>query len=303
MNRLSGIALLALMALCGMVSVRPRSAPAVPVASASVETVKAPADDWWQPTNSQPIHWHWQLSDEFVFPRDVLPGVTVYNLDGELTTAETIAQLHALSPQVRVICYIDAGVYESYRSDAGSFPPEVIGEPVEGWEESWWLDVRQSEVLLPIMQERMEQWCAGKGFDAVEPDDTEVWTNPSGFPITKAQNHAYTQQIAALAHSLGLSVGLKNNTAEASELEPFFDWALNEQCWRYEECEVLRDSFLAKGKAVFNIEYETEPDCALANAWQMNAARRDLDLAGPTNPEYFYEPCIPDTQDAWAAGQ
>jgi hypothetical protein len=254
---------------------------------------------WWKPNPNAPIHWHWQLSDNFEFPRDVLSHVTVYDLDGELTTPQTVAQLHALDPSIKVICYFDAGVYESYRTDANHFPATVIGNVDKGWENAYWLDIRQMDILLPIMSERIEHWCKDKGFDAIEPDETEVWSNYSGFPITKEQNTAYNIQIASLAHSFGLSVGLKGNTTEASELWQYFDWTLNEQCWEYEECDNLKESFLDNGKAVFNIEYSHAPDCSTANAWHMNSARRDLNLVGPTNPGYRYQPCIMDTQDTW----
>jgi len=108
------------------------------------------------------------------------------------------------------------------------------------------------------------------------PDETEVWSNNSGFPVTKEQNNAYNIQIASIAHYFELSVGLKGNTTEASELWQYFDWSLNEQCWEFEECDNLKESFLANGKAVFNIEYNRTPDCSKANAWHMNSARRDL---------------------------
>src|SRR5690349_15245179 len=77
---------------------------------------------WWRPTPEKPIHWHWQLSQNFAYPRDVLANKTVYDLDGELTSADTVAKLHALGPDVVVICYFDAGVYENYRSDKDRFP-------------------------------------------------------------------------------------------------------------------------------------------------------------------------------------
>jgi len=254
---------------------------------------------WWRPTPDRPIHWHWQLSQEFAYPRDALPHKTVFDLDGELTDAAIVAQLHALGPDVKVICYFDAGVYESYRSDHERFPATVLGKPDEGWADSWWLDVRQVDILLPIMRDRMVHWCKEKGFDAVEPDETEVWSNDSGFPITKEQNHAYDRAIADLAHSLGLSVGLKGNNTEAAELEPYFDWALTEQCWEYDECSLFRDSFVAKGKAVFDVEYGVPPDCSLSNAWRLNSSRRDLNLVGPTDSGYLYEPCVPDAQNSW----
>lgn len=51
---------------------------------------------------------------------------------------------------------------------------------------------------------------------------------------------------------------------------------------------------------VFNIEYEVNPDCAKANQWRMNAARRDLNLRGPTtHPAYRYTPCVPYSQNGW----
>lgn len=267
--------------------------------AAPTPTTTPHAPTWWQPSPNAPIAWHWQLGQEFVFPRDVIPGVTVYDLDGELTSAETVAQLHALGPEIIVICYFDAGVYESYRSDAGSFPSEVIGKPDKGWENSYWLDIRRIDILRPIMENRVKSWCKDKGFDAVEPDETEVWSNDSGFPITKAENDAYNRMIANLAHQYSLSVGLKGNTTETGDLVDFFDWTLNEQCWEFDECDFIYNSFIRNGKAAFNIEYDASPNCTQANLRHMNSARRDLNLVGPTDPAYEFAPCVPYDQHTW----
>lgn len=279
----------------------PTSVPtSVPTAAPTATPVPTgDATTWWQPSPDQPIAWHWQLSQQFSFPRDVIPGVTVYDIDGELTSAETVAQLHALGPEIKVICYIDAGVFEDYRSDAGAFPPEVIGNPDEGWDGSYWLDIRRIDILKPIMERRIKEWCADKGFDAVEPDETEVWSNDSGFNITKAENNAYNIMIAELAHKYGLSVGLKGNTTETGELVDYFDWTLNEECWQYDECDLVYESFILNGKAAFNIEYAVNPNCAQANEWHMNSTRRDLNLVGPTRSAYRFEPCIPYGQTVW----
>jgi hypothetical protein len=245
------------------------------------------------------MHWHWQLSQSFEAPRDVLPHKTIYDIDGELTTAQTVAQLHALGPDVKVICYFDAGVYEVYRSDAASFPASVIGKADVGWNDSYWLDIRQLDVILPILRARAVNWCLNKGFDAVEPDETEVYGNDSGFPITLEHNNAFNRAVADMVHSLGMSVGLKGNNAQAPVLEPYFDWALSEQCWEFDECAGFRDSFAAKNKMVLTVEYDVDPDCALANQWHINSSRRDLNLTGPTATGYSYQPCVPDTQDTW----
>jgi hypothetical protein len=210
-----------------------------------------------------------------------------------------VTALHGLGPDIVVICYFDAGVYESYRSDASSFPQSIIGNADQGWPNSYWLDIRQLSVLMPILKNRMVNWCKGKGFDAIEPDETEVWSNNSGFPLTLADNNAFQQAISDMAHSLGMSVGLKGNNTEAGILEPLFDWALTEQCWEFSECDNFQTSFLAKGKAVFNVEYSVSPNCTQANAWHMNSVKRDLQVVGPASAGYLYQPCIPDTQNTW----
>jgi hypothetical protein len=289
--------------------------PQTPTATSSPTTQpttqSTPTGSWWQPKPDQPIHWHWQLSQEFVHPRDtnaLSPNIRVYDIDGEYTSAATVQALkergQAEGKTVIVICYIDVGVYETYRSDAWKFEEAHAIKPLwgnadQGWEGSYWLDIRQTDVLLPIMEARIRDWCKAKGFDAVEPDESEVWSNDPGFPITLDENIAYSRMIADLVHSYGLSVGLKGNNAEAAHYEPFSDWSLTEECFQYDECDVVVNAFIPKGKAVFNIEYAADPDCAWANANHMNSAKRDLNLMGPTHKQYLYQPCVPDDQDHW----
>jgi hypothetical protein len=80
-----------------------------------------------------------------------------------------------------------------------------------------------------------------------------------------------------------------------------FDWALNEQCYEYSECDAYTQtgSFLPAGKAVFDVEYNTSPDCSQANGAHMNAQLTDLDLVGATASGYKYTPCVPDNQATW----
>jgi len=264
------------------------------------------AGSWWKPTADAPIAWHWQLSSDFT-EADIalLPDKKVFDLDGELTSAATVAALHALGPDVKVICYFDAGVYEDYRSDAQAFVDAGLtdGPPDIGWEGSFWIDIRKLDQLMPLLERRMKEWCRDKGFDAIEPDETEVWANwneqlPDN-PITLEENNAFHQAVATMAHGLGLSVGLKGNNTEAGLLEPLYDWALTEQCWEYDECTFFSDSFVPAGKAVFAVEYDADPDCALSNQYRINASKRDLDLVGPGDPGYLFEPCVPDSATTW----
>jgi len=80
-----------------------------------------------------------------------------------------------------------------------------------------------------------------------------------------------------------------------------FDWALNEQCFEYTECDAYTapGSFLPAGKAVFDVEYDTAPGCSQASSWKMNAQRTDLDLVGIQDSGYTYQPCVPDGQASW----
>src|SRR4029077_8927376 len=73
-------------------------------------------------------------------------------------------------------------------------------------------------------------------FDALEPDNIDGYTNSTGFPLSAADQLTYNTWIANTAHSLGLSVGLKNDNGQTAQLEPSFDWALDEQCNQYSEC-------------------------------------------------------------------
>lgn len=272
---------------------------------------------WWKPTADAPISWHLQLSQDFEVPRDTRPNVYVYEFDGEQTTAATVKALKDWGTRqgkaVVALCYIDVGVYETYRSDikrfaeaqnelrkrSGNPKARLWGNADVGWEGSFWLDVRQTDLLLPIMEDRIKNWCKDKGFDAIDPDETEVWSNNPGFSITRDQSHSYTRAIAALAHKYGLSVGLKGNNAEAALLEPYHDWAVTEQCFTYQECQNFVDSFIKHNKAVFNLEYATPPDCTFANQHRINSAQRDLNLVGPTAPGYLYRPCVPDGSPHW----
>ena len=57
-------------------------------------------------------------------------------------------------------------------------------------------------------------------------------------------------------------MGLKNDLDQVTALVDAFDWALNEQCFQYNECDLLTP-FITAGKAVFQVEYG---DAATATA-------------------------------------
>ncbi len=181
--------------------------------------------------------------------------VDAYNLDWESTTAEQVAQLTQRG--VYTICYFNAGAYEDWRPDEAEFPAALVGKDLDGWPGERWLDVRAVDELLPIMAARMDI-CRQKGFQAVDPDNTDGWTQDTGFDISPQDQVEYQRALTREAHTRGLSIGLKNNPDQLDQLAGDVDFAVNEECVRYRECDKYTD-FLAAGKAVFNIEYGGSP--------------------------------------------
>ena len=261
--------------------------PAVSVSAAGV----------WQPSSSTPIHWQWQIGTPFNMTTDLVSNVTVYDIDAFDTSKAIVDALHALG--FKVIAYVSFGTYENWRPDAGSFPSAVKGSS-NGWPGENWLDIR-SQAVKDIMSARLDM-IVSKGFDAVEPDNIDGYSNSTGFPLTAQNQLDYNEWIAATAHSKGLSVGLKNDIEQVSALEPYFDWCLNEESYKYNEYQSLSD-FVDNGKAVFEIEYgSSTPQAATMNNLHINSMTRDLDLVAPGNNGYKRLPCIPDTQNAWTRG-
>lgn len=174
----------------------------------------------------------------------------MYDIDLFDNDAGVVSALHASDR--RVVCYFSAGSWESWRPDAGAFPAEVRGAP-NGWPGERWLDVRRIDLLAPALLARLDQ-CRAKGFDAAEPDNVDGHVNATGFPITPADQLRFNRWLAGAAHDRGLAVALKNDVEQAADLVADFDFAVNEECARYQECDAL-GPFVAAGKAVFHVEY------------------------------------------------
>lgn len=226
-------------------------------------------DPWWQP--SPGVTWHWQFTKTLVMWRDV----DMYDIDMFENDKEVVDMLHA-DGQV-VIAYISAGSWENWRPDQDQFPPEVIGLK-NGWPGERWLDIRRIDLIGPIMEARMDEAVA-RGYDGVEFDNVDGYTNNTGFDLTEADQLTYNIWLAEAAHARGLSVGLKNDIEQVVQLQPYFDWAMNEQCFQYQECEDLM-VFIDNGKPVFNVEYRlgVKKFCPQANEWGFSSMRKKLNL-------------------------
>jgi hypothetical protein len=230
----------------------------------------APASSRWVP--AQRTTWQWQLSGAL----DQSLRADMYDVDLFDTPASTVATLHGQGR--RVTCYIDAGSYEPGRPDSESFPASVLGSGLESWPGEKWLDVRQIDTLAPIMRKRLDL-CKSKGFDAVEADNVDGYSNSSGFPLSADDQLRYNRFLASETHARGLSIGLKNDFDQVAQLQPDFDFAISEQCYEYDECGALKP-FTAAGKAVFEVEYSGDPSsyCSQANRAGFMAMQKRMSL-------------------------
>ena len=202
----------------------------------------------WVPTVGQ----KWQVQLSGVVDRSV--NADIFDVDLFDVSARDMAELHAQGKSV--VCYFSAGSYEDWRPDAGRFPLLTKGLPLDGWPGERWLDVRRLRSLAPVMTARLDLALA-KGCDGVDPDNVDGYTNVTGRSLTAAQQLNYNRWLAEEAHQRGLAVGLKNDLDQIPQLVPWFDWALNEQCFVYDECNTLLP-FIDAGKVALNIEYDHE---------------------------------------------
>ena len=220
--------------------------------------------------------WQWQLSG---LPIDTSFDVAMYDVDLFTTTEAEMRALHAAGRAV--ICYFSAGSYEDFRPDKRDFPEDVKGKPLEPpFQDERWLDIRSPRVRA-IMKARLDR-AAKKGCDGVEPDNVDGFLNDNGLGLTAQDQLEYDRFIAAEAHARRLSVGLKNDLDQLQQLEPDFDWALNEECFAYDECELYADTFIARGKAVFHAEYVDEGQldalCAATRSIRLSTLIKHIEL-------------------------
>ncbi|MEU9073600.1 endo alpha-1,4 polygalactosaminidase [Kitasatospora sp. NPDC004745] len=243
------------------------TAPGTPGGS----TAPAPSGARWQPTPG--LAWQWQLGGGTV---DQSVDVPVYDIDGFENDASVVAALHAKGR--KVICYINAGSWEDFRPDASAFTKALQGSDT-GWKGEKWFDIRKLDQLKPLMAARFDM-CRSKGFDAIEPDTIEAYNQNSGFPLTADDQIRYNRMLAQLAHERGLAIGLKNDLDQIPALLPDFDFAVNEECSQFDECDRI-SPFVKAGKAVFHVEYklDTGQFCAKTKSLGFSSMQKKLDLS------------------------
>ncbi|KAJ9454507.1 hypothetical protein DIPPA_04645 [Diplonema papillatum] len=177
------------------------------------------------------------------------------------TSAATIRSLksRAGKPDRLVICYYSAGTYEAWRPDANAFSDDVLGNKMSGWDERWLKITSALPKVKELMGGRLD-YAVEQGCDGVEPDNVDCYDNSAcrngeAKASVRSAQIEYNEWTASAAHSRGLLVGLKNSLDLVSTLQPHYDFAVNEECQTWDECEMLLP-FLNNNKAVLQTEYE-----------------------------------------------
>lgn len=212
---------------------------------------------------------------------------------------EVVARDATAEPSGRYdICYVNGfqtqpGEGEHWLSEH----PDLVlrdagGEPVADpdWPDEYLLDTSSEEKRLQIaaLLGTVVASCATAGFDAVEIDNLDTYSRSSG-ALTLADNIDLAARYARVAHDLGLAIAQKNGAGSSARLqrEVGFDFAVTEDCARYDECGDYTDAY---GDLVFDIEYSPE-HLAAACAAVGSAVLRDLDLVAPDDAAYVFRSC------------
>lgn len=241
---------------CGAHMSIPSVSNAAPVAPASAQWIPAAGDT---------------VQIQYSGKLDLSVNADVYDLDLFDTHPSIVTKLHGMGR--KVLCYVDVGTWEKWRPDAKDFPKSVLGNKDGHWAGERWLDIRQTQVLEPIMSARLEL-CKKKGFDGVDPDNIDGYQNKTGFPLNATEQLTYDEWVATQAHSLGLAVDQKNDPAQLKTLDGYFDFAVDEQCFAQNWCDKLTP-YTSAGHLVVDIEY--------TNQMQQ---QRFLDKACPSDASY-----------------
>ncbi|WP_067474668.1 endo alpha-1,4 polygalactosaminidase [Actinomadura hibisca] len=235
-----------------------------------------------------------------VFDIDLYADANVVGNNNTLNTA-AVQAIHARG--AKAICYVDAGGIEKVRPDYQQFVDwhnangkSLIGKAYPGFPDENYANINndrgQRDFVLRMTEARVAK-CVQAGFDGVEFDVVNAYEEGkavTGWNISAATQLTFNRALADLAHRYGLSVALKNDLSQIPQLVSSFDYAVNEQCLQYTECDDLK-LFVQAGKPVFQVEYETDPKkfCGPANTqWNFNAIKKGADAALTDLP---YTPC------------
>ena len=243
--------------------------------SGGMDMVEPPPEGtWWKPAAG--LSWQWQIGGGAIDPN---LDVDVFDIDWE-ESADTVEMLHQAGK--KVVCYVSVGSWEDWRPDAGDFPESVIGNDYPDWPGEKFVDIRVQE-LRDVMAKRFDA-CRDKGFDAVEPDNMDVFSSDSGFDLTRADGVDYAEWMAAACHERSLAIVQKNAPEITDSIASLYDGVLTEDCYADGNWCGDMQPYIDADKPVFACEYDADifdDACAWGGSRNYSFILKGLDLDGP----------------------
>lgn len=232
----------------------------------SVASLCASQTTWWKP--SLGLSFQWQLQDKV----DTNFAANVFDIDLFDNERSVIDTLHQKGRAV--VCYLSSQ-YENWRPDAGQFAAADLGADLDGWPGEKWVNIKSANVRS-ILAARIQIGKA-KNCDALEWDNVDPHQQATGFSFKLDDTYDFLKFLSDETHKAGMAVALKNNVESLARLGPLFDFAVNEQCFEYNECDDYKTYFVDLGKPVFNVEYKALK-CAQAASLKITSVLKALAL-------------------------
>jgi hypothetical protein len=150
-----------------------------------------------------------------------------------------------------VIAFVSAGSFEPWRPDVDALPAAVRGNPLAGYPEEAWLDIREPSVRQ-LLVGRLTL-AADKGFDGVLLVSLDGYLANSGHNLSVDDQLTYNLWLAERAKQAGLAAGISSAWPAASQLAAHYDFAIHLNCLASQRCDELAP-YRARGRAVFDLE-------------------------------------------------
>jgi hypothetical protein len=181
------------------------------------------------------------------------------------------------------VCYVNGFQAQPdadrfWRRHRGLLLHDASGAPVvdQDWGETL-LDVRTAPKrrALARIEARWVRGCARHGYAAVEFDNLDSFTRSHGL-VSKGQAVRFAALLVRAAHRSGLAAGQKN-LAGFDGTRIGYDFAVAEECGRYDECRRYVADF---GDQVLMIEYRAQDFAGTCTTFGADHAveLRDRDL-------------------------
>ncbi|PSK95893.1 glycosyl hydrolase family 114 [Murinocardiopsis flavida] len=203
------------------------------------------------------------------------------------------------APGVYSVCYVNG--YQAQESEIGFWRADHADLLLTDDDGGPVVDTDWNEQLLDISTGSKRAavaavvggWiagCAKDGFDAVEIDNLDSPTRSHGL-LTSDDALAYAGELIERAHGAGLAIGQKNAVAAAGRgARAGFDFAVAEECARYDECGDYAGAYPGR---VYDVEYRKgDFDRACAHPVPgVSVVLRDLGVTPPGDDAHVRAVC------------